>query len=112
LPVPVATGQHEEGKEHYMQLNVSGHHVEVTPPLREYVESKFERLQRHFDQITNTEVTLIVEKLIQKAEASVHISGADIFAAAESEDMYAAIDALADKLDRQLIKHKEKLRGR
>lgn len=94
-----------------MQLNVSGHHVEVTAPLKEYVESKFERLQRHFDQITNTEVTLIVEKLMQKAEASVHISGADIFAAAESNDMYAAIDALADKLDRQLIKHKEKLRG-
>ena len=94
-----------------MQMNVSGHHVEVTEPLREYVTSKFERLQRHFDQITNTEVTLIVEKLIQKAEATVHISGADIFAAAESEDMYAAIDALADKLDRQLIKHKEKSRG-
>ena len=95
-----------------MQLNVSGHHVEVTTPLREYVVSKFERLQRHFDQITNTEVTLIVEKMVQKAEASLHISGADIFAAAESEDMYAAIDALADKLDRQLIKHKEKSRGR
>ncbi len=95
-----------------MQLNVSGHHVEVTTPLREYVVSKFERLQRHFDQITNTEVTLIVEKMVQKAEATLHISGADIFAAAESEDMYAAIDALADKLDRQLIKHKEKSRGR
>jgi putative sigma-54 modulation protein len=94
-----------------MQLNVSGHHVEVTDPLREYVESKFERLQRHFDQITNTQVTLIVEKLVQKAEATVHISGADIFAHAESADMYAAIDALADKLDRQLIKHKEKTRG-
>ncbi len=94
-----------------MQLNVSGHHVEVTDPLREYVENKFERLQRHFDQITNTEVTLIVEKMVQKAEANVHISGADIFAQAESEDMYAAIDALADKLDRQLIKHKEKTRG-
>ncbi|AQA19807.1 ribosomal subunit interface protein [Halioglobus japonicus] len=94
-----------------MQLNVSGHHVEVTSALREYVESKFERLQRHFDQITNTQVTLIVEKMVQKAEANVHISGADIFAHAESEDMYAAIDALADKLDRQLIKHKEKTRG-
>jgi putative sigma-54 modulation protein len=94
-----------------MQLNVSGHHVEVTPALREYVESKLERLQRHFDQITNTEVTLIVEKMVQKAEATIHISGADIFAAAESEDMYAAIDSLADKLDRQLIKHKEKSRG-
>ncbi|MFK8047751.1 MAG: ribosome-associated translation inhibitor RaiA [Halioglobus sp.] len=95
-----------------MQLNVSGHHVEVTNPLRDYVETKFERLQRHFDQITNTEVTLIVEKMVQKAEASLHLSGADIFAAAESDDMYAAIDALADKLDRQLIKHKEKSRGR
>lgn len=94
-----------------MQLNVSGHHVEVTEPLRQYVETKFERLQRHFDQITNTQVTLIVEKMVQKAEATVHISGADIFAQAESEDMYAAIDALADKLDRQLIKHKEKTRG-
>ena len=62
-----------------MQLNVSGHHVEVTTPLREYVETKFERLQRHFDQITNTEVTLILEKMVQKAEATLHISGADIF---------------------------------
>lgn len=94
-----------------MQINISGHHVEVTDALREYVETKFERLQRHFDQITNTEVTLVVEKQRQKAEATIHISGADIFAAAESEDMYAAIDSLADKLDRQLIKHKEKSRG-
>ena len=94
-----------------MQLNVSGHHVEVTPALREYVETKFERLQRHSDQITNTQVTLIVEKLVQTAEASVHVSGADLFAQSESEDMYAAIDSRADKLDRQLIKHKEKLRG-
>ncbi len=94
-----------------MQLTVSGHHVEVTDPLREYVEHKFERLQRHFDQITNIEVTLIVEKMEQKAEAKIHISGADIFAHAETEDMYAAIDSLADKLDRQLIKHKEKNRG-
>jgi putative sigma-54 modulation protein len=94
-----------------MQINISGHHVEVTPPLREYVLNKLDRLQRHFDQITNTEVTLIVEKLVQKAEARVHVSGADLFANAESEDMYAAIDLLVDKLDRQLIKHKEKHRG-
>jgi putative sigma-54 modulation protein len=93
-----------------MQLNISGHHVDVTDPLREYVESKFERLQRHHSHITNMEVTLIVEKQVQKAEGNVHISGADLFAAAESDDMYAAIDALADKLDRQLIKHKEKAR--
>ena len=94
-----------------MQITISGHHVEVTPALREYVLTKFDRLQRHFDQITNTDVTLIVEKLVQKAEATIHVSGADIFANAESEDMYAAIDLLADKLDRQLIKHKEKSRG-
>ncbi len=94
-----------------MQINISGHHVEVSPPLREYVLNKLDRLQRHFDQITNTEVTLIVEKLVQKAEATIHVSGADLFANAESEDMYAAIDLLVDKLDRQLIKHKEKNRG-
>ena len=94
-----------------MQINISGHHVEVTPPLRQYVLNKLDRLQRHFDQITNTEVTLIVEKLVQKAEATVRVSGADLFANAESEDMYAAIDLLVDKLDRQLIKHKEKIRG-
>jgi putative sigma-54 modulation protein len=94
-----------------MQITISGHHVEVTPALREYVLTKFERLQRHFDQITNTDVKLIVEKLVQKAEATIHVSGADIFATADSEDMYSAIDLLADKLDRQLIKHKEKSRG-
>jgi putative sigma-54 modulation protein len=93
-----------------MQITISGHHVEVTEPLREYVLSKIERLQRHSEQITKTEVTLVVEKLIQKAEATIHVAGADIFANAESEDMYAAIDLLADKLDRQLIKHKEKSR--
>lgn len=91
-----------------MQINVSGHHVDVTPALREYVNSKLSKLQRHFDNITNTDVTLTVEKLVQKAEASVHVAGADLFAACESEDMYAAIDSLTDKLDRQLLKHKEK----
>lgn len=94
-----------------MQLNITGHHLEVTSPMKEYVESKFERLQRHFDQISNTHVILEVEKTVQKAEATVHVAGADLFAHAESEDMYAAIDALADKLDRQLIKHKQKHRG-
>ena len=94
-----------------MQITVSGHHVDVTPALREYVNNKLNRLQRHFDNITNTDITLTVEKLIQKAEGTVHVAGADLFAASESEDMYAAIDLLADKLDRQLIKHKEKHRG-
>ena len=92
-----------------MQINVSGHHVEVTPALREYVTNKLSKLQRHFDNITSTEVVLTVEKMIQKAEASIHVAGADLFAACESEDMYAAIDSLTDKLDRQLLKHKEKV---
>ena len=93
-----------------MQITISGHHVEVSEPLRKYVQAKFDRLQRHYSQITNVDVTLIVEKLVQKAEANVHIAGKDLFAAADSDDMYAAIDSLADKLDRQLIKHKEKQR--
>ncbi|MFT5887579.1 MAG: putative sigma-54 modulation protein [Zhongshania sp.] len=95
-----------------MQITVSGHHVDVTPALRDYVNNKLTKLQRHFDNITNTDVTLTVEKLIQKAEATVHVAGADLFATCESEDMYAAIDSLTDKLDRQLIKHKEKTLGR
>jgi putative sigma-54 modulation protein len=94
-----------------MQLTISGHHLEITNPLKEYVENKLERLQRHFDQITTTHVTLTVEKMVQRAEANIHVAGGDLFAHAESEDMYAAIDALADKLDRQLLKHKQKHRG-
>ena len=94
-----------------MQITVSGHHVDVTPALRDYVNSKLGKLQRHFDNITNSAVTLTVEKLVHKAEATVHVAGADLFALSESGDMYAAIDALADKLDRQLIKHKEKIKG-
>lgn len=95
-----------------MQITVSGHHVDVTPALRDYVTTKLSKLQRHFDNITNTTVTLTVEKIVQKAEAVVHVAGGELFATAESDDMYAAIDALTDKLDRQLIKHKEKTLGR
>ncbi|EAZ97406.1 ribosome hibernation promoting factor [Marinobacter sp. ELB17] len=91
-----------------MQLNISGHHVELTEALKEYVNEKFQRLERHFDQISNTNVTLQVEKLRQIAEATVNISGGELHAKAENEDMYAAIDALVDKLDRQILKHKEK----
>jgi putative sigma-54 modulation protein len=94
-----------------MQIQISGHHVDVTDSLREYVNTKLGKVQRHFDNITNGHVTLTVEKNRQKAEATVHVSGADLHAASESEDMYAAIDNLADKLDRQVIKHKEKLRN-
>lgn len=92
-----------------MQLSVSGHHIEVTDALRDYVDTKFERLERHYDHMTNVHVVLSVEKLIHKAEATVHISGAEIFADANADDLYAAIDALTDKLDRQIVKHKEKL---
>lgn len=94
-----------------MQINISGHHLEITESLRDYVTSKLERLNNHHDRITNTHVILSVDKLIQKAEASLHVSGKDIFADATSENLYAAIDELADKLDRQLIKHKEKMRS-
>lgn len=95
-----------------MQINISGHHVEVTPALRDYVTSKLERLNRHFDQITIANVVLTVEKTRQRADATLHVSGADLAASSESDDMYAAIDLLADKLDRQLIKHKEKIQDK
>lgn len=91
-----------------MQLNLSGHHVDVTPALRTYVNEKIERLERHFDNMTNIHVVLSVEKTRQKAEATLHVSGGNLFANAEHDDMYAAIDALTDKLDRQVKKHKEK----
>lgn len=91
-----------------MQINLSGHHVEVTDSLRDYVNTKFERLERHFDHITDASVILTVEKLEQKAEATVRYPGTTLHADAINEDMYAAIDALTDKLDRQLKKQKEK----
>ncbi len=95
-----------------MQLNLTGHHVDITDSLRNYVNEKLERLERHFDHVSNVHVILSVEKLEQKAEATVHIAGAAVFADAVHEDMYAAIDALADKLDRQVLKHKEKIKTR
>ena len=94
-----------------MQLNITGHHVDLTEALSEYVHTKFEKLERHFDNITNVQVTLSVDKQRQKAEANMHIAGGEVFATSEHEDMYAAIDALTDKLDRQIIKHKEKMKS-
>ncbi|HTT01638.1 MAG TPA: ribosome-associated translation inhibitor RaiA [Steroidobacteraceae bacterium] len=91
-----------------MRLSVTGHHVEVTRALREYVEKKLERIVRHFDQLIDVHCVLTVEKLRQKAEATLHASGCDIHADATEPDMYAAIDALTDKLDRCVRKHKEK----
>ncbi len=92
-----------------MQLTISGHHIELTESIKNYVESKLSKLDKHHNQITSTNVILSVEKLRQKAEASVHVNGKDVFANSESDDLYAAIDALTDKLDRQLLKHKEKI---
>jgi len=92
-----------------MQISITGHHVEVTEALRNYVMEKMQRLERHFDKIMNVHVVLEVEKLMQKAEATVQINGANLFAQAESEDLYAAIDGMVDKLDRQVVKHKEKI---
>ena len=93
-----------------MQINLTGHHVEITDSLRDYVNSKFARLERHFDNITIVHVVLTLEKLQQSAEAKINLSGGEIFATCQQEDMYAAIDGLFDKLDRQVIKHKEKLK--
>ncbi|MCS6948560.1 MAG: ribosome-associated translation inhibitor RaiA [Steroidobacteraceae bacterium] len=92
-----------------MQLSVSGHHVEVTPPLRSYVEKKLERIVRHFDHVIDVHCILTVEKLQQRAEAVLKVRGNDIHAYATDHDMYAAIDALADKLDRLVKKRKEQL---
>ncbi|MCG9758288.1 MULTISPECIES: ribosome hibernation promoting factor [Pseudoalteromonas] len=92
-----------------MQLNLTGRHVEITDSLRDYVTNKFAKLERHFDHINNVHVILDVEKLVQKAEATLHVNGGELFASTEHQDMYAAIDGLINKLDRQVIKHKEKL---
>lgn len=91
-----------------MNLTVTGHHLEVTPAIRDYVTDRIKKVTRHFDNVIDVTVILSVEKLKQKAEANMHVSGKDIFVQAEDGDLYAAIDSLADKLDRQVVKHKEK----
>lgn len=95
-----------------MNLNLSGHHLEITDAIREYVLAKLTRVTRHFDHVIDVNVILSVDKLAQKVEANVHIRGKDIHAEATEPDMYAAIDCLADKLDRQVLKHKEKRKER
>ncbi len=95
-----------------MNLHLTGHHVQVTPAIREYVQSKMERLTHHFDHVIDVNVIMSVAKLKQKAEATVHLRGRDIFCESTEEDMYAAIDTLIDKLDRSIIKHKEKALSR
>lgn len=96
-----------------MQLSISGHHVDMTEALKSYTAEKLSRLERRSDQITNVHVVLAVEKGARhRAEATIHVSGGELFAEADADDMYAAIDLLADKLDRQVLKHKEKLLNR
>lgn len=92
-----------------MQVSITGRHLEVTDSLKAYVEEKISKLKRHFDHVTDVHVILEVEKMLQKAEATVQISGATLFAEDHQDDMYVAIDSMVDKLDRQIIKHKEKI---
>lgn len=92
-----------------MQINLTGHQLDITPALRDYVSEKFQKLTRHFDHINNVHVVMSVEKLVQRVEAKLNVNGGEIFADSEHDDMYAAIDGLLDKLDRQIIRHKEKL---
>lgn len=91
-----------------MQINLTGHHVEITDSLRDYVDTKFLKLERHFDYINNVYVVLSIEKTNQIAEATIHLTGAEIHATANNQDMYASIDALVEKLNRQILKHKGK----
>ena len=97
-----------------MNLTISGHHLDVTPALRDYVVAKMERVTRHFDQVVDMTVVLSVEKLKDKeqrqmAEVTLHVKGKDLHAESASEDLYAAIDQLVDKLDRQVIRHKDRV---
>ncbi|HQR04520.1 MAG: ribosome-associated translation inhibitor RaiA [Proteobacteria bacterium] len=92
-----------------MNLKITGHHVEVTPSINDYVTGKLDRVIRHFDHVTSVQVILSVEKLRQKSEITLHVKGRDIHADATEDDLYAAIDAVIDKLDRQVVKHKEKI---
>ena len=92
-----------------MQLSVTGHHIEVTDSLKNYVTSKVEKIERHFDLVTDVHCILKVEKLRHTAEATVSVNGGKIFADSTDEDMYAAIDSLVDKLERQVRKYKEKM---
>lgn len=97
-----------------MNLTISGHHLDVTPALRSYVTSKLDRITRHFDQVVDVRVILTVEKQKEKerrqrAECNIHVKGNDMFAECSHADLYAAVDELVDKLDRQVVRHKDRL---
>ncbi len=93
-----------------MQLNITGHHIEITEGLRQFIEAKFAKLEQYFDHINQVYIVLNVEKVQQIADATLHVSGGEIHATATTDDMYSAIDGLIDKLSRQLTRHKEKLK--
>ncbi len=93
-----------------MQITITGQHLDLTDALRSYVEEKFQKLSRHFANVIDVRVVLSVEKSRQKAEVSMLVGGNQLHADAETDDMYAAIDALLDKIDRQVLRHKEKLK--
>jgi putative sigma-54 modulation protein len=99
-----------------MNLTISGHHLEVTPSLRNYVTTKLDRIKRHFDQVVDVKVLLTVEKqtekeLRQRAECNIHVKGTDMFAESSHSDLYAAVDELVDKLDRQVVRHKDRIQS-
>lgn len=94
-----------------MNLIVHGNHIDVTPALRDYVAAKLTRVERHFDQVIDATVQLTVQKVHQRAEVTLRMRGNHIHVEAVEEDMYAAIDALADKLDRQVLRHKDRVKG-
>lgn len=93
-----------------MQLNITGHNVEITEAMREFVTGKFAKLEQFYERINQVYIVLKVEKVTQVAEATLHVNGGEIHASAEGQDMYAAIDGLIDKLARQLTRHKDKLK--
>ena len=98
-----------------MNLTISGHHLEVTPALRSYVTAKLDRITRHFDQVVDVKVLLSIEKQKDKerrqhAECNIHVKGSDLFAECSNQDLYAAVDELVDKLDRKVVRHKDKIK--
>ncbi|MCX7544597.1 ribosome hibernation-promoting factor, HPF/YfiA family [Marinicella gelatinilytica] len=94
-----------------MQLDITGHQLEVTEPIKDYIDTKFERIKRHFDQVLSVHVILSVEKIRHKSEATMHIGGKDFFAESTEDHLYKSIDAMIDKLDKQIRRHKSKLKN-
>jgi putative sigma-54 modulation protein len=108
--------QPESIRRQFMNLTISGHHLEVTPALRSYVTTKLDRIMRHFDQVVDVKVLLTIENLKEKerrqrAECSIRVKGSDMFAESAHADLYAAVDELVDKLDRQVVRHKDRLQS-